>query len=862
MGSAREKTCAENLLNRVPGRSRGYTKLPRRCDPKVGGIGAHEGDEGTPTPRCVREETPGEARPATIPHPPVFSTIPEVENALQQRPRLTEESLRNLLNPAQFEAVTYAPGPQVVLAGAGSGKTRVLTYKIVWLIQEHGIRPHQILAVTFTNKAAREMKERVSHLLGYEAPMRWMGTFHSICARLLRFHAEKLGYTSHFTIYDTDDQKRHLKKILQAEGLDSDARYSVDAVRRHISHCKNQNVGPEKAIEAAAKDPYMVRMANLYARYQRELREQNAMDFDDLIFLAIHLLREFPKVREALHETFRYVLIDEYQDTNKAQYQLAQLLLGPHRNFVAVGDDDQSIYGWRGADVGNILRFREDFPEARVTKLEQNYRSTGNIIAVAASVIKNNRGRTDKKLWTENEAGPKALLMELDDDAAEAAWVARRIQTGEEFGPGDTAILYRTNSQSRALEDELRRRQVPYLIVGGTRFYERKEVKDLLAYLRLVANPRDDVSLLRVINVPRRGIGDTSLDRLVEYARDAGLPLAAALPLAESAGITGASLRQMRLFHDLLGRLREVADALPLPKLVEKVLVDSGYRAALEKEDTGEAEDRLDNLQELVAAAQDFVDRLEAGESTLAEEIAADLGAGADATGTAEADVAATDDGLIDGFAEQALAGTPLALFLQEISLVSDSDALKAGQEAVTLMTVHSAKGLEFPRVFVTGLEDGLFPLMREDDLDAEEERRLFYVAATRARRELTLSYARRRRRYAGYQDGMPSRFLREIDPEYLEIARPAAPQRTAFRMGMAVGRALGTAPDPMPRYEDLNQDEAPFRAGSRVRHAKFGEGKVMQVSGHGDSASAVVVFSDRVPRTLMLKFAKLDVVG
>jgi DNA helicase-2/ATP-dependent DNA helicase PcrA len=779
-----------------------------------------------------------------------------VENVLQNRPRLTEESLRNLLNPAQFEAVTHAPGPQVILAGAGSGKTRVLTYKIVWLIQEHGLRPHQILAVTFTNKAAREMKERVSHLLGYEAPLRWMGTFHSICARLLRFHADKIGYTSHFTIYDTDDQKRHLKKILQAEGLESDARYSVDAVRRHISHCKNQGVGPERALDEASRDPYMVRMANLYARYQKELREQDAMDFDDLIFLAIKLLREFPAVREALHDTFRYVLIDEYQDTNKAQYQLAQLLLGPHRNFVAVGDDDQSIYGWRGADVGNILRFREDFQEARVTKLEQNYRSTGNIIAVAGCVIKNNRGRTDKKLWTENEEGSKAVLMELDDDAAEAAWVARRIQSNEEYGPGDTAILYRTNSQSRAMEDELRRRQVPYLIVGGTRFYERKEVKDLLAYLRLVANPRDDVSLLRVINVPRRGIGDTSLDKLAEYARDAGLPLSAALPFAEAAGVGGPALKQMRLFHDLLTRLRGFAESLPLPALVEKVLVDSGYRAALEKEDTGEAEDRLDNLQELVAAAQDFIDRLEAGETTLAAEIAADLGVGEDSPDAANGDADADND-----FGD-ALAGTPLELFLQEISLVSDSDALKAGQEAVTLMTVHSAKGLEFPRVFVTGLEDGLFPLMREDDLDAEEERRLFYVAATRARRELTLSYARRRRRYGGYQDAMPSRFLREIDPQYLEIQRPAAPQRTAFRMGMAVGRALGGSPDPMPRYEDINQDEAPFRAGSRVRHAKFGEGKVMQVSGSGDSASAVVVFSDRVPRTLMLKFAKLDVVG
>ncbi len=760
-----------------------------------------------------------------------FSTIPGVETSFEPpetRARLSEEALRNLLNEAQFEAVVHAPGPQLVLAGAGSGKTRVLTYKIVWLIQEHGIRPREILAVTFTNKAAREMKERVSHLLGYEAPLRWMGTFHSICARLLRFHAPRLGYTAHFTIYDTDDQKRHVKKLLEAAGLGDDVRFSPDAVRRTISHWKNQGTGPEDAARGA-QDPYSQRMAELYLKYQEGLRAQDAMDFDDLIFLAIRLLEGHPEIREAFSSAFRYVLIDEYQDTNKAQYRLIRLLLGPHRNLVAVGDDDQSIYGWRGADVGNILRFQQDFPEARITKLEQNYRSTANILAVAGSVIRNNRERMDKTLWTDNEPGGKITLMELDDEMSEAAWVARRIVADEEYGPGGTAVFYRTNAQSRVLEDELRRRQVPYLIVGGIRFYERKEVKDLLAYLRLLANPRDDVSFARVLNVPKRGIGETSFRQLQEYAVARGLPLREALPFASDAGVGTAAARKMREFHETLESMRKLAEHRSLPDLVTEVLSLSGYKAALEREDTDDAMDRLANLEELVAAAQDFIDRLEEGA------------------------VAPDDDDT-----EEAPAGTPLEIFLQEISLVADADSLKANQEAVTLMTVHSAKGLEFPQVYVTGMEDGLFPLMREDDLDSEEERRLFYVAVTRARQCLSLTYARRRRRYGTYQDSAPSRFLREIDKQYLEIPKSYAAPKPSFRMGMTVGRALGK-PDPMPSYEDMSQEQPPFQPGARVRHAKFGEGQVLQISGNGDSASAVVIFSDKVPRTLMLKFAKLD---
>ncbi len=743
------------------------------------------------------------------------------------RPELSEESLRRLLNPAQLEAVLHAPGPQLVLSGAGSGKTRVLTYKIAWLIREHGYRPYEILAVTFTNKAAREMRERVAALLGYDASLRWMGTFHSVCARLLRFHADRLGYTSHFTIYDTDDQKRHVKKILQAEGLENDMRFSVDAVRRFIGNSKNQGQGPEEAARRAL-DPYTQRMAALYRRYQNEMQAQDAMDFDDLIFLSIRLLQTFPEIRQVFASSFRYILIDEYQDTNKAQYQLIQLLLGPHRNLVVVGDDDQSIYGWRGADIGNILNFKEDFPEARITKLEQNYRSTSNILGVAGSVIRKNHDRMDKTLWTENPPGEKVTLMELDDEVAEASWVGRHIRGDETFRPGETAVFYRTNAQSRALEDEFRRRQIPYLIVGGIRFYERKEVKDLLAYLRLLANPRDDVSFQRVINVPRRGIGDKSLEQLLEFASVHGMPLTEALPFAAEAGIATAAAKKMREFHELLTGLRSVMNTKPLPELVADVLTRSGYKAALENDGTDEALDRLANIEELVAAAQDYLDR------------------------------ATEAMNVVDGEApEEVLEGTPLELFLQEISLVSDADSLKANQEAVTLMTVHSAKGLEFPRVFVTGLEDGLFPLMRNDDQDFEEERRLFYVAVTRARQKLSLTYARRRRRYGGYEDAFGSRFLLEIDKQFLDIAHAATQERSAIP---SQGRYSAKS-DPMPRYEDVNQDDSgALRPGRRVMHVKFGEGKVMRVDGSGESASAVVLFSDRVPRTLMLRFAKLEV--
>ena len=850
--------------------------------------------------------------------------------------KLDSKSLAEALNAPQLEAVTHAPGAQLILAGAGSGKTRVLTYKIAWLIRERSYRPWEILAVTFTNKAAAEMRTRIGHILGplgSPGALRWVGTFHSICARLLRFHAPRLGFTSSFSIYDTDDQKRFVKAILKAENLEDDMRFSDDKVRHYISRNKNAGVSPNEA-KLTAEDRDEERMARLYARYQDDLKKNNGMDFDDLIYMAIRLLEEFPEVRQVFASAFRYILIDEYQDTNRAQYRLIRLLIGSHHNLVVVGDDDQSIYGWRGADITNILSFQKDFPEARVTRLEQNYRSTANILAVANSVIRNNKQRMEKRMWTSNGPGEKIGLAEMEDEIQEAAWVARRIReelaggpgsgglAGTESGPsgtkgfraGDIAVFYRTNSQSRVIEDELRRQRVPYLIVGGIRFYERKEVKDLLAYLRVLSNPRDEVALARIVNVPKRGIGEKSVQQVQLFAFERGLPLLEALSRAGEAGVNSGTAKRMAEFVNQLGALRSlVLSGEPLPSLIAEVITRTGYKSHLEEEATDESIDRLANIEELVSAAQDFLRRRADGEVGLPEggdgewAPASYPGPVAGASEASQPDLLAgllppdaplTDDaaplpsGPERGGSPQGGGATPesdssrdLDLFLQEISLVSDADTLKESKEAVVLMTVHSAKGLEFPRVFVTGLEDGLFPMLRaDDDGDIEEERRLFYVAVTRARQVLSLTYARRRRRYGMYQEAMGSRFFREIDRAYVDVARPAPAPRPFGAgggrgyggygggsgygggyggrggYGSSGGDASGFVADASPSYEDFSQEEGPsFRKGQKVKHDKFGVGTVMGASGHGEEVRVEVVFGDNIRRTLMAKFAKLQ---
>jgi DNA helicase II / ATP-dependent DNA helicase PcrA len=770
---------------------------------------------------------------------------------------LDEETLRRSLNAPQFEAVMHAPGPQLILAGAGSGKTRVLTYKIAWLIQAHGFRSEEILAVTFTNKAAAEMRERVAKLLGFSARLRWMGTFHSICARLLRLHAVRLGYTGSFTIFDTDDQRKFLKKLLQAQRLEEDARFTEDKVRFWVSSMKNSGMMPEDA-KREATDRFEERMAALYALYQEEMQKANAMDFDDLILLAIRLLKSFPEVRALYQAGFHYVLVDEYQDTNKAQYQLIKLLIGPHHNLVVVGDDDQSIYGWRGADIGNILSFKEDYPQAKVIKLEQNYRSSGHILGVAGSVIKNNRKRMPKRVFTENAAGDKPTLTEHEDDNLEAAWVARKIQSDVRYRAGETAVFYRTNAQSRVLEDELRRQRIPYLIVGGIRFYERKEVKDVLAYLRLLVNRRDSLSLMRIINVPKRSIGETSMQKVQDLAVLREIPLIDALQRADEADVGAKALSEMRKFVGLMRELRDLSQRLTLPELIAEVINRSGYRTFLEKEATDESQDRLNNIEELVAAAQDFMDRKSRGEIDMGDlaDMAngAEIGQSAESEASVQLDLTAPDQGAPNA----PNLARDLDLFLQEIALVADTDSLKQSQEAVTLMTVHSAKGLEFPRVFVTGLEDGLFPLLRDDDGDIEEERRLFYVAATRAEKDLHLSYARRRRRYGGFQDAIGSRFISEIDKNHYEMAGGRARPKPLFRDrhdDEHHHRHTEVA------YEDISQEaeaEGGIRKGQKVMHARFGLGSVVQTEGHGEQMRVTVVFQDHIRRTLLAKFANL----
>ena len=817
---------------------------------------------------------------------------------------LDAQSLAAALNPPQYEAVTHCPGPQLILAGAGSGKTRVLTFKIAWLIRERGLRPWEILAVTFTNKAAQEMRGRIANLIGYSANLRWVGTFHSICARLLRFHATRLGFTSNFTIYDTDDQKRFVKKLLKAEGMDENVQFTDDAVRHFISRCKNLGRSPQES-KLQAEDRYEEKMAHLYHRYQEDLQKNNGMDFDDLIFMAIRLLESFPEVREVFASGFRYILIDEYQDTNKAQYRLIRLLVGPHHNLVVVGDDDQSIYGWRGADIGNILSFQKDFPEAKITKLEQNYRSSSNILGVASSVIRNNRQRMEKTIWTANGPGDKVALMELEDEILEAAWVGRRIREDVKFKPGETAIFYRTNSQSRVLEDELRRNRIPYLIVGGIRFYERKEVKDLLAYLRVLSNPRDSVALARIINVPKRGLGEKSIQAIQDMALDRGMHLMDALRQCQHAGISSGTAKRIHEFVTLLDTLRTMVSHEPLPAVITEIINRTGYRAFLEEEASDESLDRLANIEELVAAAQDFIHRRSQGEVDIddpnanapvsrapmgsADEVNMALtldldflsGEGASNRSLGAAATGSEEDASANSRAED------LDLFLQEISLVSDQDGLKANQEAVTLMTVHSAKGLEFPRVFVTGLEDGLFPMMRQgDDGDVEEERRLFYVAVTRARQELSLSFARRRRRYGMYQDAGGSRFFSEIDRQFLHIAHSTALQSPFAKaydrnnrtmLGGDLNRGEGYSgkgfgdvgsvdfgAEKTPDYEDFSQEaeEYSFRKGQKVQHDKFGNGVITGTDGQGESARVHVLFGDNIRRVLMVKFAKLHLLG
>ena len=712
------------------------------------------------------------------------------------------EHLLDDLNPPQRDAVLAGDGPLLVLAGAGSGKTRVIAHRIAHLIGVRGVDPRNVLAVTFTNKAAGEMARRVEALLapvGIRPPL--IATFHSACVRILRRHGEHIGLPRHFTIYDEDDRLALVKECMK-EGELAERSFTPSAAGHRISYLKNLMVSVQDALRDA-RGPWEQKAALVYSRYEKRLKETGAADFDDLLLLVVRLFTEVPEVLAYYRGLWRHVLVDEYQDTNRAQYRIVRLLTSEHRNICVVGDPDQSIYKWRGADINNILDFEKDFPGTKVVRLEENYRSTQRILAVAATVIDNNLQRKEKTLWTKNPEGEPIAVYRGWDEHEEANFVAQGIvKTRADGVPWDgIAVFYRTNAQSRVIEDALRRARIPYVIVGGVRFYERKEIKDTLAWLRLCINPNDDVAFRRAVQAPPRGVGVTTLARLDEVALDQTKPLLA-LAAAPPVDVRGKARGALEDFATTVGRLASQRTELSPPAFIDLVLQASGYRKALEQDRSPEAEGRLENLEELVAAAEDFTHV--AGETTL-------------------------------------------EAFLDSVALMSDVDELKEADSRVTLMTLHSAKGLEFPVVFLTGLEEGVFPHTRSvgDPEQVEEERRLCYVGITRAEQRLYVSYAVHRRIH-GYDAAEPSRFLREMPEEQLALLNASRPEPTF------------TAAREVPRYEP--QEEAwPLKVGARVRHARFGEGLVVGVEKDGADVIVTVGFASVGRKRLSLEYAHLE---
>jgi DNA helicase-2/ATP-dependent DNA helicase PcrA len=701
------------------------------------------------------------------------------------------------LNEAQREAVLATEGPLLVVAGAGSGKTRVLTYRVAHLVNAIGVKPNEILAITFTNKAAAEMKTRLEDLLGGPARAIWILTFHAACGRILRREAPRLGYRTNFTIYDQADQIRLVKQCL--EELERDPkRFVPRGIHAQISNAKNNLVNPEAYRERVASF-YDQTVADVYELYQRRLFASNAVDFDDMLMLTVQVLESFPEARERWQNAFRYILVDEYQDTNHAQYALLKVMSRTHMNVCAVGDPDQSIYAFRGADIRNILDFERDFPGTRTIPLEQNYRSTNSILGAANAVITHNRERKEKNLWSELGEGEPVRVVEVEDEHAEARFVAAEIAALVEYGwNGDEmAVVYRTNAQSRVLEDVLVRQGVAYQVIGGPRFYERAEVKDVIAYLQVIDNPYDAVSLTRIANRPRRGVGDTSLARLASYADTQGISLWEALGQAEEAGVAAAPRRAVEGLRTLLESLAAGALELELPELVERVLERTGYLEALEAERTVEAQGRIENLQELVGVAREYQE-------------------------TAEE--------------------PSLSSFLQEISLYSDQDAMRGEQSLVTLLTLHNAKGLEFRAVFMIGMEEGIFPHSRSiEEQGVEEERRLCYVGMTRAKERLVLMHAVARSLYGLRDFKLPSRFLDELPAAGVERER-LTPASWASKAPAVVS----------PR-----EDVPSLATGDSVRHGTLGEGVVTRIEPGG--VVTVRFAGDGSERRLMLDYAPLE---
>ena len=721
------------------------------------------------------------------------------------------------LNPKQEEAVLHTEGPLLVLAGAGSGKTRVITRRIAYLIGHCGVPPWNILAVTFTNKAADEMKRRVADLLGQDGMRVWVGTFHSTCVRILRKHGGVMGLRSSFVIYDEGDQLSLMRDCLRAIGL-SERALNPRAVLSRISRAKNDLLSPEE-YALVANDHMEERTSRLYRMYQERLEGLQALDFDDLLIGTVRLFERHPEVLAAYHDLWRYILVDEYQDTNHVQYRLIHLLASKHGNLCVVGDDDQSIYKWRGADLNNILDFERDHPGSAVARLEQNYRSTQRILEGAASVVAHNAGRKGKTLWTENEVGGPIVLYRSLDEADEAVFAIKTIRSQvAEDGAGydDYAIFYRTNAQSRILEDALRQALIPYAIVGGLRFYDRKEIKDLIAYLRWVVNPADLVSFKRIVNAPARGIGPATVAKLEFLAIQDKCTIWEACQRAVREKLLTPKLRgAMDGLLRLIEEARAKSGALPLPELIAELMTASRYAEELQTEGTPEAQSRLENLKELVTAAQEFVERHEDG---------------------------------------------GLQAFLDSVALIADIDEYTEGRGAVTLMTLHMAKGLEFSTVFMVGLEEGIFPhaYAMADERELEEERRLCYVGMTRAKRRLYLTSARQRRLYGNKSFNLPSRFLEEIPSEVLEVRdgwRTYPPGPSPEGTGSVSDYELSTMNSELEGEPFVDR----LYPGARVRHHDFGVGVIRERSGSGDDLKVVVRFNGVGEKKLLVKYAQLE---
>ena len=786
------------------------------------------------------------------------------KNYYKKGSKIMQEILKGL-NDKQYEAVINTEGPCLVIAGAGSGKTKVLTHKIAYLIQEKNIAPWDILAITFTNKAANEMKERIANLVGEQAKDLWMGTFHSICVKILRSHIEKIGYESSFIIFDTSDQRTLIKRCIKELNLD-DKMFTDRSVQSEISNAKNEMLEPDQYLARNKGDFRKEKIAEVYSMYQKNLKENNAVDFDDIINFTIKILKENPEIADYYANKFQYVLVDEYQDTNKAQFTLVKLFAKNNGNITVVGDNDQGIYSFRGADISNILNFEKDFKGTKIIKLEQNYRCTGNILKIANSVIKNNETKYNKKLWTQNETGNLPKIYSASDEYDEGRYIVEQIEhlrRQEGYNYSDFAVLYRMNTQSRAIEDILSREGIPYKVVGGLKFFERKEIKDIISYLRLIQNPMDNLSLTRIINEPKRGIGRTSLDKVQDLAVENETSMYEIIKNSDQYGLNRVFMNS-REFVNAIEELRNKKDDILISELVKLTLKKTGYTNALEEEKTLEAENRIENLDEFLTVAMEF---------------------------------------------EKQEADNSLQNFLEGMTLSSDIDNVDESEESVTLMTLHSAKGLEFPVVFLVGMEEGIFPGYKSigEPTALEEERRLCYVGITRAKRNLFLTCSKKRTMFGSTSYNMISRFVKEIPEELLDGAEEAFGEnketsssrtfggygsknsfgdsgfswsygnkavastiKSSIKSGISTststvasfGRTAesflnGLANKSSNKKVDLTQ----YEAGVKIYHKKFGEGIITKTEPEGDDLKVDIDFEKYGHKRLMAKFSNLEVI-